>query len=116
MTGIQIALGAVNIFCGCVFIGLAIPLVRRKIPRNSWYGVRIRKAFQSDELWYDINAYGGREFIIWSIPIVLTGIACFFFPLDESSPYPLVLALSVGSVVLFSMVAMIRTLKYAVRR
>src|SRR2546422_11326475 len=45
---------------GLLTAGLAIPLVRRKVPMNRVYGVRIAKAFASDRDWYEINAYGGK--------------------------------------------------------
>ena len=55
-------------------------MVKDQIHMNKWYGVRFRKAFVSDDYWYKINRYGGKLLIIWSIPIVLIGIATFFIP------------------------------------
>jgi hypothetical protein len=72
--------GMVNIFVGLFFIALSVPLVKRKIKMNKWYGVRIPRAFKSEESWYKINEYGGRVFIYWSIPILLSGILLFFSP------------------------------------
>ena len=44
---------------GVLLALIAIPLILRLVPRNRHYGIRIPKAFQSDEDWYDINAFGG---------------------------------------------------------
>lgn len=76
----NITIGLTNIFAGLLIIILCIPLVKRKIKMNRWYGMRIPKSFKSEENWYKINEYGGRIFIYWSIPIVLIGIISLFLP------------------------------------
>jgi hypothetical protein len=35
------------------------------------------KAFESEENWYKINRYGAQRFIIWSVAIIISGIAIF---------------------------------------
>jgi hypothetical protein len=45
-----------------LLFGLSLPLVLRKAPMNEFYGIRIPAAFESKQRWYDINAYGGRQF------------------------------------------------------
>lgn len=52
---VHIGLGA------AVAIG-SVPLMLRKVPMNTAYGIRTRKAFVSEENWYRINEYGGRLF------------------------------------------------------
>ena len=86
MDSTSIALGISNIFVAALFIVLSIPLVKGKIPMNKVYGVRIKKAFESDENWYKINAYGGKQLILWSIPLVLLGVVTFFVPLEANGP------------------------------
>ena len=115
MTALQIILGSNNILSAFVFIGISIPMVKRKIPMNGWYGIRIQKAFQSEELWYDINAYGGRQLIIWSLPILVAGVACFFVPLNEANPLPII-ALAGGPIAIFPVIAVVKTLVYAGRK
>ena len=83
MNTINIILGITNISCGVLFILPSIPLLKRKIKRNYLYGFRISKAFESEENWFNINAYGAKQSIIWSIPIILIGIISFFVPLSE---------------------------------
>jgi len=72
--------GLMNISAGFLITILCIPLVKRKIKMNRWYGMRIPKSFKSEENWYKINEYGGKIFIYWSIPIVLIGIISLFLP------------------------------------
>lgn len=51
----------VHFVAAAIVVLLAQPLVRRKVPRNRWYGVRIPASLASDEACFDINAYGGRS-------------------------------------------------------
>ena len=79
----NILLGLSNIFCGLIIIGVSIPLAKEHIPMNKWYGIRFKKSYESDDNWYKMNKYGGTRLIIWSIPIVLIGIATFFIPSES---------------------------------
>jgi hypothetical protein len=42
---------------------ICLPLVFEVIPRNRWYGVRVREAMGSDAAWYAINRLGGLALI-----------------------------------------------------
>jgi hypothetical protein len=44
-------LAIVHIIVALVIIGVSLPLVKRKIKRNQWYGIRIPEAFKSEERW-----------------------------------------------------------------
>lgn len=118
MSGPAITIGVTNIFCGLLFIAISIPLVMRKVPMNKWYGIRVTKSFQSDELWYDINEYGGRQFIIWAIPVLIAGIASFFIPIriNNSPSTILPLLLGPGCILACVAIAVIRTLVYSNKR
>jgi uncharacterized membrane protein len=64
-------------FTGLLYIGLAIPLIKRKIPPNQMYGFRVKAAFASDAVWYDINEYSARLMrnagivILAAVPLLL---------------------------------------------
>jgi hypothetical protein len=60
---------------GLLTTALAIPLVLRKVPMNRVYGVRVLKAFKSEDNWYEINAYGGRLFLAYGLLLTFFGIA-----------------------------------------
>jgi hypothetical protein len=45
---------------GVAMMATSVPLMLRRVPMNRWYGVRTRKAYASEEAWYEINAFGGR--------------------------------------------------------
>lgn len=62
---------------GLLFIGLSIPLIKRKIPPNDAYGFRAQAAFSSESVWYDINEYSARLMrsvgvvILTAVPVLL---------------------------------------------
>jgi len=99
-------------FVGLLILALSIPLMRRKVPMNAFYGVRIPGSFDSEERWYDINEYGGRQLARWSLFVVAFGIVGFFLPASALSVYPwVVLPLVLASV----LVPVIRVVVWARR-
>lgn len=59
---------------GLLLVGLSIPLIKRSVGMNQFYGVRTHEAFKSEENWYAINHYGGKQLLgagifttVWSI-------------------------------------------------
>jgi hypothetical protein len=85
MIPLSVILGISNAACALLIIGLALPLLRRRVGMNSLYGVRFGRSFESEELWYDINEFGARRLIRWSIVLLMVGIATFFVPLGGRS-------------------------------
>ena len=81
----NIIFGIINIACALLIIGISIPLVKHKIKMNYLYGIRIKKSFESEDSWYKINEYGGKQLIIWSIPMILVGLICFFVQIDDTN-------------------------------
>lgn len=67
----------------------SIPLVAGRVKRNPWYGVRIPEAFESEERWRQINAYGGRLLLAWSMAIASTALIGMFLPRSEWVAYNL---------------------------
>jgi SdpI/YfhL protein family len=74
---------------GLVILFISLPLIYRKIPMNHLYGIRIPAAFESEQHWYDINAYGGRKLAAWSWLITAAGVVGFFVPLKYALIYVL---------------------------
>jgi hypothetical protein len=109
----NIVFGLVNIACALLFIGISIPLIKRKIKMNSLYGIRIKKSFQSEDNWCNINEYGGKELIIWSIPIILAGLILFILPVNSQYQGALSFILGIGTISVCVLIAVIRILVYA---
>ena len=66
---------------------LAIPLIVRRVPPNSVYGVRTKASFASESDWYRINTIGGRYLVRSEIVILLVGLAGFFLPVSLLDAY-----------------------------
>ena len=80
-----IALGLTIICSAVIMILISIPMLKRKVPMNRWYGARFKKSFESDENWYKINAYSAKQLILWTIPILIIGIVTLFLPLEGNT-------------------------------
>lgn len=81
---INIVIGMANLIVGLLMIILAIPLKNGSIKMNYWYGFRIPKSFESDDVWYMLNEYFAERFIKWSLPIILAGMFSFFIPFGDN--------------------------------
>lgn len=50
---------------GLLMIGLAIPLLRRRVAPNALYGLRVPATFASEWVWYEANARSARDLAIF---------------------------------------------------
>lgn len=92
--GILIALAA-YLSTAVLFIGLAIPLILRKIPRNKWYGFRFKKALRNDAVWYDVNAYGGWWMLVVGIIMAVLSGGLLIIPEESIETYVAVVAVGI---------------------
>jgi len=109
MQASNVLFGIINISCGIVFILLSIPLVAKKIPMNGLYGFRISKSFTSDENWYKINAYGGKQLIRWSSLLICIGILYFIFPIRNPQNDALGSVFATAPIIICTTVAIVKT-------
>lgn len=111
----NIVFGLINIGSALLLIAVCIPLIKRKIKMNYLYGVRIKKSFESEENWYNINAYGGKQLVIWSIPMIIAGLVCFLVPINDANKEILSLVMGVGPITICLVMALMKILAYAKR-
>jgi len=109
----NVMLGLGVILVGCVGIALGFPLMKRKVKMNRWYGVRIPKSFQSEEHWFKINEYGGRQLVVWSVPMIAWGLLCFVIPMKDVNRGLEAFAFGAFPVFLFIAIITVRTFRYA---
>ena len=64
----NVMIGLTDICTGLILIAVCLPLVKKKVKMNRWYGIRVPKAFRSEEDWYKINEYGGRQLMYLGRP------------------------------------------------
>jgi uncharacterized membrane protein len=60
----MLLLASVFTAVGALFIGLAIPLMRRRVPPNALYGLRVPATFADEWVWYEANAQSGRDLFV----------------------------------------------------
>ena len=70
---------------GAVLVAVSVPLIARMVPMNRWYGVRTRKAFASEDNWYELNAYGGKLLAVYGGFLVVVGAIGFGVVPDPTS-------------------------------
>ena len=72
MSGEAVALSSYFV-TGIVFILVSIPLLFNRIGPNWFYGVRISKAYESEEMWYKVNRLGAKVFIGYGATLLVVG-------------------------------------------
>ena len=100
-------IGLSHLLTGLILVLVAIPLIRRKVAMNRWYGVRIRKAFASEANWYAINEVGGRWLAGAGGLVALAGACVVLWP-PTSITGVLVAALAPVAPVLLALVPVMR--------
>ena len=111
--GSNLVFGLTYIFCGIVFILVSLPLIAKKIRMNQFYGFRIAKAFKSEENWYKVNHYGGRQMMQWSILLIVIGVLYFIFPIKGLPDCILNTALAIAPIFICVALTIIKTLVFA---
>ena len=77
MDQFSVLLGISNSLCAVLFVCLSLPLLKGRIRMNRWYGIRFKKAYESEKNWYRLNRYGAERIITWSVPLLVVGVATF---------------------------------------
>jgi uncharacterized membrane protein len=98
-----------------ILIGIAIPLALGKIPLNRGYGIRSAKSMESEALWFRINKYGGKQLIIWSIPIAVLGLATLAFPVLATGPRKFFLVTCAAPLICI-IIAAVASYRYAMKQ
>jgi uncharacterized membrane protein len=66
---------------GLGLIAAGLPLMRRRVPPNRWYGVRFPSTLADERTWYAVNEQSGRDLlIVGSMVVLLTLAAPFVLP------------------------------------
>ncbi|HMJ10657.1 MAG TPA: SdpI family protein [Polyangiaceae bacterium] len=58
----------------------SVPLLRRKVKRNAWYGVRIPATLRDEFIWYEVNARFAKAFIIASVLLMMLTAILYAVP------------------------------------
>ncbi len=74
--------------CGLLMFIAGVPLWLCFVPVNSFYGVRLTSTMNTDERWYEVNALAGKKLVLWSVSILIAGIAGFYQLPRHQDDYP----------------------------
>ena len=74
----KLILAPLFVAVGLLFIGLAIPLIRRRVKPNQMYGLRVPATFANEWVWYEANAASGRDLLYGGL--CQLAAALFFSP------------------------------------
>jgi len=102
-----------TLLAGLLILILSLPLIARKVPMNELYGIRIPAAFESEERWYAINAYGGRQLAVGAVVIMVAGASGFFLAPEHQDYY---LPGSLVVTVLAVLIPALNTLRWSRRK
>ena len=65
---------------GLVLAAISVPLILGKIPPNGLYGFRVKKTMENPDIWYPVNAYGGKWLLVASLCMVSAAVGFAFIP------------------------------------
>ena len=85
----MVVLLALYSFGGLLLAGLSVPLILQKIPPNGFYGFRIPATLNNPDLWYKVNAYAGRRFLVVGLGTALGAIILYFVTSSNIDEYAL---------------------------
>jgi len=105
-------LSAASLIMGALFVALAVPLIRRRVPPNHWYGLRIPATFADERVWYEANARAGRELLALGVGAMALGVVLYLVPMPSWLGAALWIVFILGGVILF----VVRSWRLANRR
>lgn len=68
------------LFSGALLTTLSVPLIMGKIPPNGLHSFRVKKTMENPDIWYPVNAYGGKWLLAAGLVLALAAIGLFFVP------------------------------------
>lgn len=74
------ALAMIFWLLGALLVGLALPLLRRKVGPNHLYGLRVGETLASEEVWYEANARSARDLVAVGVGTILGSTLLFALP------------------------------------
>jgi uncharacterized membrane protein len=94
---------------GLTMIGVALPLVYRKIPPNHLYGFRVKRTLENREVWFAANAFAGQRLAWVGLATVVAAVVFYGLPIENIAVY----ATAVASVEMLGLtVAVVQSLRY----
>jgi uncharacterized membrane protein len=67
-------------FAGALMVVLGVPMMRRRVPPNGLYGLRVPATMADEWVWYEANARTGREFVYLGAAVFAASVGLPFVP------------------------------------
>lgn len=94
---------------GLLLIGLASPLVCRKIPPNHLYGFRVRRTLENREVWFAANAFAGVRLAWAGLATIAAAVLFYLLPISRLATY----VIAVTAIMMLSLtVAVVQSFRY----
>ena len=74
---------------GLLLAGLSVPLILQKIPPNSFYGLHVPSADENPKLWYQVNTFAGKRFMMAGLGTSVGSIILYFATTPDVNEYAL---------------------------
>ena len=87
MTGFRMTMLIMQIATSSILIGLSIPLIRRIVPPNGWYGFRVPRTLRDPVVWYEANAYSGKCLLMAGVAILVGSVSLYAVPALDGPSY-----------------------------
>ena len=99
MLSIQTSL-LVFFITGLLFSALSIPLIRKKVKFNAWYGIRTGETMSDEKIWYKVNSIMGKYLFVFGLIVSALSVYFYFFPFNEEYEmvYTLLGVLMIGTI------------------
>jgi uncharacterized membrane protein len=81
----MLILTLVFVTVGLVLIAISVPLIRRRVKPNWWYGVRLPATFADKWVWYEANAASGRDILVIGVLLVVLSVVLPWTGLSENA-------------------------------
>jgi uncharacterized membrane protein len=65
---------------GALFVVLAVPLMRRLVSPNYWYGFRVPQTLNDRDVWYEANGYAGRGLLWLGVVLMTAAVVLYCVP------------------------------------
>jgi uncharacterized membrane protein len=65
---------------GALMVALGVPMMRRRVPPNGIYGLRVAATMADRWVWYEANARTGREFVYLGAAVFAASVGLPFVP------------------------------------
>lgn len=75
---------------GFLLIIISVPLIRRMIKPNPFYGVRISQTLNKPSIWYEVNQYFGKQLFLIGIIIIFSAVIFSLIPRITVDAYALI--------------------------